>query len=380
MKIHFGIFTSLLSILYRRIWLTAALSLSVSISSAQINFASANQRIDTQFNNFMMEGLFPGAAIMVSYNDTVIYSRGIGYADIEQKKLIDPFNSKFRIASITKIMTAVVMSQLSQEGKLDFNASPHNYLDSLAPAEYYFTIDNLGSHLAGLPRNPGTEKYACHNPYRRTDFYQVFKKDTLSEPLLRYSYSNYAYKMLGLIAEKVSGSHIKTLHKRYVIDHLNLSATFPDTGIYDDNTVTFYTKKQKSKFDITPCFDCSFMYAEGCYLSTAADLIKLGNALLFQNRLISKDQLTALVRSRKLSDGRSTGYGFGFNSEKDEFGNYYFGHNGLLPGARSVLKIYPNSKLVIVILTNSVVNDLDLAASHIARQYIREITRQLKNQ
>ncbi len=270
-------------------------------------------------------------------------------------------------------MTACAILKLEELGKIDITKSVYFYLDSLNRKKNDFNILQVGGHLAGLKRNPGTEQYACENPYKKKDFYKIFKTDSLiAKPSTEFLYSNYGYKVLCLIIEKIESDSIENIHKKYIIDKLKLKNTIPDKGVYDEDTSTFYSTSN-GMLIVTPCMDCSFKYGEACYLSTSEDLNILGNAYLFPNRILKKESLITLIKSQKLSTGKKTGYGFGFVSNKDLSGNYFYGHNGNLPGGRSLLRIYPNSKLVISILMNKSDEDIDSIASKIANNYIKEI-------
>lgn len=344
-----------------------------NIGFSQNRFEIINNKTDILVSKFLIKENIPGASITISINDTVIFSKGYGYSDIEKKAIVKANKTKFKIASIAKTITASSVLKLEELGKIDITKSVYFYLDSLDKKKFDFNILQVGGHLAGLKRHPSTEQYVCENPYKNKDFYKIFKTDSLiAKPSTKFLYSNYGYKILGLIIEKIESDSIENIHKKYIIDKLKLKNTMPDKGVYDEDTSTFYSTSN-GKVIVTPCMDCSFMYAEGCYLSTSEDLNILGNAYLFPNRILKKESLIKLIKSQKLSTGKKTGYGFGFFSDNDLFGNYFYGHNGNLPGGRSLLRIYPNSKLVISILMNKSDEDIDSITTKIANNYIKEL-------
>lgn len=156
-----------------------------------------------------------------------------------------------------------------------------------------------------------------------------------------------------------------------------MSNTFINNGIYDDNTVTFYSfidgNKEKAKYVYN-----NSMCSSGCHLSTSEDLIKLGNGYLFPNRILKQETLIELIKSQKLIDNRKTDYGMGFDTGKDIYNNFYYGHGGSAISARSELKIYPNSKLVVVVLANKSKTKEDDLVEEIANNYI-EFLKELVN-
>ncbi|WP_050019616.1 serine hydrolase domain-containing protein [Chryseobacterium sp. P1-3] len=152
-------------------------------------------------NIFLKQVDAPGMAVSISYKGNVIFSEGFGYADIANKVKIDPSKTKFRIASITKTITAATLGKLVELGSIDFNNTANFYLDSLSKKKYDFTIRQLGGHLSGMMREPSEERF--NKNYSRKDFYRVFSLDELEfEPSTKIQYSNYGFKLLGLIVEK----------------------------------------------------------------------------------------------------------------------------------------------------------------------------------
>jgi len=335
--------------------------------------SKVNVKTQELAKKYFVNNNIPGMSITISINDSIIYSKGFGVSDIEKKTPVNPSHTKFRIASITKTITASTIFKLSELGEIDLKKSPYFYLDSLPKKKYDFTIEEIGAHLSGIKRIASTEKYTCDNTYSRKDFYTVFENDKLLfEPSTKFEYSNYGYKLLGILIEKRTGISITENQNKYVINKIGLKNTFPEIKEKDSLTSKFYVSKN-NKLTEAPCLDCNFKYAQGCYLSTSEDLVKLGNAYLYPNRILKKETLVEMVKSKKLKNGFKVNYGFGFNTNKDFYGNFYYGHTGGYDGSRSCLAIYPNSKIVISVLVNRDVEDLGSLIAEISNNYIVEL-------
>lgn len=329
------------------------LVLFIKIFSQNQNFENQNEKTSRLCEHFIKKNAIPGMSVSISYMGKTIFSKGFGYSDIENGLKVDPSKTKFRIASITKTITSATLAKLVELDSIDLDKSVYYYLDSLPRKKYDFTIRQVGGHLSGMLRIPSEERIDSLNTYTRKDFYRVFEKDNLDfEPSAKFQYSNYGFKLLGLIIEKKCGKSLIDCQKEIVIDKLNLTNTIPDVGIYDETVTKFYTMK-KDQIIERPKANCKFRYAEGCYLSTTEDLLKLGNSFLYENKLIKKDVFLQFIKSQKDIGGNKTDYGIGFITSKDFYGNYYFGHNGRYFGGISILYIYPKSKLVICIMINS---------------------------
>lgn len=352
------------------------LLLTPTLLLSQVDFNQINKNTDKLINNFLKSNQVPGISISVSYNDSVYYSKGFGYSDIDKKIKVCPSKTKFRIGSITKTITSLTLAKLVELDSIQLNQNVEFYLDSLPKMKYRFTIKELGGHLTGLPRNPTVESFDCSNIYKRKEFYNLLVVDTLNFiPSSKFYYSNYGFKMLGLVIEKEYGKSITISQKELILDKLKMYNTVPDINVYDANTTIFYTKL-KDTIIKAPCQDCHFKYSEGCYLSTSEDLIKLGNGILYHNILNSSIAKT-FIESQKLEDNTETDYGIGFVSKKDKYKNFYFGHDGKFIGGSGMLRIYPKSGLVISILANFEDLNYDNILSYIAKNYINEINRTL---
>lgn len=338
---------------------------------SQTNFQKVNEKIRELSIKYLKKEDIPAMSICVSYNDSIVFSEGFGFADLEKRTEVIPSKTKFEIASITKMITASVLGKMHEEGTINWNHSPYFYLDSLSKKPYDFTIKQAAGHIAGLIRNPSEEDWTKENNYSKKEFYRVFQKDDLLfKPLTKFSYSNYGFVILSFVIEKIMNKNIYEVQKELVFDPLQMKNTFINDGNYDENTVSFYKNINNRKVKFTDYVYNDTSYSSGCHLSTSEDVIKLGNAFLFANRLLKQETLIELIKSQKLIDGTKTNYGIGIISGKDQFGNFYFGHGGNAISARSELKIYPSSKLVIVMLANKSKVDEDDFLEKIAKHYI----------
>ncbi len=345
-----------------------------SISIYGQNFEKSVKKTARLVKDFQETNKIPGISVSVSYKDKIIYSEGFGVSDIETNEVVVPSKTKFRIASMTKSITALTIGKLMEMDSLDIDKSVYFYLKDLPKKEYDFTIKDVGGHLAGIMRVPSGERYDCENTYLQADFYDSFKRDKLiSAPRVEFSYSNYGYKLLGLIIEKQCGDKITNCHKKLILDKLNLDNITPDFRNNKELSNKFYIEKKGENIP-APCLDCTFKYAQGCYVATSEDIIKLANGIIYSNRLLKQETLKGLIKSQVTQSGKKTGYGFGFISKRDFYGNYYFGHNGGYQGTTTEYRIYPDEALVVVVLTNKSGNfRLNDLLNEIAYHFITQI-------
>ncbi len=348
--------------------------LTITLNSYGQNFEKPTQKTDKLVENFQTKNKIPGLSVSISYKDKLIYSKGFGVSNIETKEPINPSKTKFRIASMTKSLTALTIGKLMEMDSIDINKSVYSYLKNLPKKEYDFTIKDVGGHLAGIIRVPTGERYDCKNTYSQSDFYESFKRDKLLFiPKKQLSYSNYGYKLLGLIIEQQCGDNITNCHRKLILDKLNLDNITPDFKDNDALNNNFYIE-EKGKNVLAPCLDCTFKHAQGCYIATSEDIVKFANGIIYKDRLLKEETIKKLIKSQETLDGKKTGYGFGFTSIKDFYGNYYFGHNGGYQGTTTEYRIYPKESLAITVLTNKSGNfRLDDLLNEIVFHFIQQI-------
>ncbi|MDD7913010.1 serine hydrolase domain-containing protein [Polaribacter ponticola] len=86
------------------------------------------QKVQIISENFLAENKIPGMAISISINNKLFFSEGFGYSNLKTKEKVKPNLTKFRIASISKTLTAVALAKLVDDKKIDFDASLYTYL------------------------------------------------------------------------------------------------------------------------------------------------------------------------------------------------------------------------------------------------------------
>lgn len=183
------------------------------VSGQRTLFDKENNKTRDKLAQFLKQVDAPGMAVTISHKGSIIFSEGFGYADLINKTKVDPSKTKFRIASITKTITGATLGKLVELDSIDFDKPANFYLDSLPKKKYDFTIRQLGGHVSGMIRDPSEEKF--NSSYSRKDFYRVFSLDELEfEPSTKIQYSNYGYKLLGLIVEKKCGMSIVECQKK----------------------------------------------------------------------------------------------------------------------------------------------------------------------
>lgn len=190
---------------------------------------------DKAIPDLMRKHKIPGGAVAVVRDGKLIYARGFGYADVENKTPVQP-DALFRIASVSKPITSVAIMKLVGEGKLRLDDRVAPYIADLAPAPgatvdprwEQVTIRHLLNHTGGWDRavsfdpmfQPAIAAAAVNAPApasAETIIRYMKGKPFDFNPGEKYAYSNFGYNVLGRVIERVSGVPYDTFVRTQVL-------------------------------------------------------------------------------------------------------------------------------------------------------------------
>lgn len=327
-------------------------------SQAQVSnpkFAAAIEGSRAQILDTMAKLKVPGAQIAVIKDGELVWSEGFGLADIENQVPVTPL-TRFRVASISKSITAVGLGLLVQEGKLDLDAEVQRYVPDFPRKPWPVTVRQVAGHIAGFRHYRGDE-FASMTHYPTVhDGLVMFENDSLLfEPGTKYSYSTYGYSVVSAVIEGASGQAFLPFMQQRVFGPMGMTRTGPD---YPDSIIPWRAHSYVHADSLAPAqnapyVDNSYKWAGGGFLSTAEDLTRLGRNLLDARGGLKRETIDLLWTPQKLKDGTSTDYGIGWGSALDSLGRRRIGHTGGAMGSTSYLLIYPDQKLVLAIIMNS---------------------------
>ncbi len=302
-------------------------------------------------NKLIRKKKTPGIAITVTKDNEVLWQKGYGYADVKNKIPIDARRTIFRVASVSKPISATVLAKLVEEKQIDLDTSIYDYIPYFPKKEYDFTIRQLGGHLAGIRTYKGREFFNKKKLSIREGV-ALFENDPLLfKPGTEYAYNSYDWVLISLAIQETLKIPYETIIKDKVLIPLGLTNTFPDKN--DDsisNKAIFYSKRGRRKFRLAAKVDNYFKLAGGGYLSTSEDVAKLGNSYL-KNEFITEEVVSQFTIAQKIGEN-STYYGIGWESSFDSKGRPYFGHTGNGIGGYAIFRVYPNQGVVISMLMN----------------------------
>ena len=295
----------------------------------------------------------PGLAVAVAVNGKIVWSEAFGYADWETKRPVTP-TTRFRIASVSKPLTAAGLMLLVERGQLDLDAPVQKYVpDFPVKPEGVVTTRLLGGHLGGIRHYQGTEAL-LDRPFADVHAgLKIFADDPLvAPPGVRFNYTTYGWSLISAVMESAAHRPFLDYMGDEVLKALGMIHTRPDrAGVLDPDCTLFYARGRDGKFAAAPPIDSSYKWAGGGFLSTAEDLVHFGSVLL-QPGFLQESSLTLLFTSQKTAEGKPTGYGIGWFVQKDRHGRPVYFHTGGQQGATSVLFMRPDAGIVVAIVCN----------------------------
>ncbi len=296
-----------------------------------------------------MDGV--GISVAIGAGDAVVFEYAFGFSDLEQSALARP-DTVYRLASVSKPITAVAVMQLVEKGLIDLDADYRTYVPEFPEKAYVFTTRQILSHTAGIRHYRGDE-FQNKKPYKSVEeSLNIFKDDPLiARPGERYSYSTYGYNLLAYLIEKQTGLSFPEYLEKYIFGALGLSRS----GVEDLQKIVLrrargYVRNSQGNLLNSEFADVSNKWAGGGMVSTASELCRFGLALV-NGRLLSPRTLEIMWTPQRLRNGQWTNYGLGWGI--GEFlGRRIVYHGGAQQGTRTYLLVFPEEHVVITVLSN----------------------------
>lgn len=314
------------------------------------SFEEAKTEAEKILYYLIQEEIIPGASVTVTKQGKIIWQGGYGYANLSKKTPIDPQKTIFRVASMSKAITGVLLARLQEQKKFDWNLSLYEYVPDFPQKPFDFTIKQLGGHLAGI-RSYKANEYTLNKNYTIEEGINLFKDDILqSAPGTKFLYSSYGINLISLAIEKCLNKKFEDIAKEEVFKPLNMWRTFPDRGKIITDEAIPYTRTKKG-LDKATEVNNYFKLAGGGFLSTSHDIAKMGTAIE-RHSFLSQAVENEMLKKQCTTDDVEINYGIGWQNQRDWNGRDYFGHTGMGVGGFGWLSVYPNEQVVIVMLFN----------------------------
>ncbi len=335
------------SILFLTLW--GWLIFPSSICTAQNAIIA---QIDELVQPYVTTNNYSGT-LLVYKNGKILMSKAYGKMN-RSYDLDNQLDSRFFLASVSMIFTSAAIMKLADEGKIQLEDPLSKYLPDYKHGNR-ITIHDMLAQRSGIPR-PGHSGNIEYNEITRfshsaEDLIDYFKDyDLLFEPGTQYKHERSDYIMLARIIEKVSGQSFGAFLREQIFIPLGMSHTaHVDSEVaIIQNVSKGYAIKGVFGFQNAPFLDWSSKTGHASIYSTSEDLLKFAQAIL-DNELLSRESWSQTLSNH----GDNVGYGWFI---RPQFNQTCYQMNGRSPGYSSYFGIYPESDLVVVMLSNMYVS------------------------
>jgi CubicO group peptidase (beta-lactamase class C family) len=290
----------------------------------------------------------------------LVWAAGFGFADTDKKVPITP-QTKFRMASHSKLFTATAIMQLREQGKLRLDDPVAKYLPwfkvkSAESEDPPITIEELLTHSSGLPREAGAHWTTFEFPTTEQLRALMAERQAPFSPDVRWKYSNLAYSVAGMVIEAVSGQSWAAYVQQHIYQPLGMSSSSVDKNV-SGMAVGYGRLMPDGTRAVNPFIDARGMAAATGITSTVEDMAKFVSAQFRKGRMggrqiLSTGSLRDMHRVRMLENNWTQGNAIGF-AVRRERDKVYVSHGGSYPGYQTQTMLQLDGKVGVVVLTNA---------------------------
>jgi serine beta-lactamase-like protein LACTB, mitochondrial len=321
-------------------------------------------QMEDAISRFMAAHSIPGVSVAVVENGVEAWSAGFGSADLENF-VPATAHTLYRLASISKSLTATGATLLWQQGKLDLDLPIQKYCPAFPQKDSPITTRELLGHLGGIRHykdgspddfESGNTKHFSNPIQGGIDF---FKNDPLvAKPGAEFHYSTQGFTLVGCAIEGASGDDYVDYIRQNVLVPAGMNHTVADNRIsIVPFRARFYSKDASGAITNAEFLDSSYKIPGGGWLSSADDIAQFEVAML-NDRIVARSTRDLMWTPLKPTDGKPNDYGLGWATSKS-LGVFAVGHDGSQPGTSTAFMIIPEQHAGVVVLIN-----LDGANAH----------------
>ena len=334
-------------------WHFSALVFTVS----QVLF-SQSAKYDSLLTYYNSEKHFNGS-VLVATDGKIDFAKGISKVDQTGNQAIDVM-SKFKIASVSKVFTAVLVMKLVEENKLDLDATIDTYFPNYrGPGQNVVTIEHLLTYSSGIKNlleELGLEPY--QTKVSLDDFIDKYcSGDLINTPGEKYLYGNTEYIILHKIIENVSQKSFED----YLDEVILIPMGMEDTGVVDSNkhktelVESFFMNPENEVLEKEETYFPELYFGSANMYSTVEDLLKFDQGL-FNNSLLSEASTSKLLTVNQ--DLGYTAYGLWGSLGWGNINEPFFYRTGGILGSRANWIHTMDTKKTIIVISNNNINDL----------------------
>jgi CubicO group peptidase (beta-lactamase class C family) len=344
---------------------------SAALAATPLAAATDKARVDGSraiIRELLAANAIAGFSVAVMRGSQLLWAEAFGEADLELGVAATP-NHRFRLGSVSKVITATLAAQLAAKNEVDLDAGIAKYMPDLPAQHHATTLRQLLTHRGGIrhymdkddsPAAPGPIDKRLY--LSNADILAVF----IDDPLIAKAgegpnYSTFGYTLASLVLEAAARTPFLELIQREIAKPLALASLGADepvtlvpnrvSGYHPGDLIRRRAPAFAGKFANAPQNNPAYKWAGGGLLSTPTDLARFGAAHLRAGPLNAAALKTLFTVHTERTD-RSPPLGLGWRIDTDASNRTRWHHAGGQDGARASLVVYPEQKLSIAFASN----------------------------
>ena len=291
----------------------------------------------------------PGLSCAIGVGDSIAYRAGFGFADVENEVPATP-QTVYRLASISKPITAVLALQLAERGELDLDADVHTLVPQWPQKPWPVTTRQLLGHLAGVRHYRGEAESTLHYATQVESLARFAADPLLHEPGTAYHYSTYGFNLAAAVVEARAGAPFAAvLRERIAVPAGAASLQDDDSRRLIRGRAQGYVRNG-DVLENSALMDSSYKLGGGGLCASAEDLVHFTRALL-DGRLLNEASRAAMWTRQRTTAGTEIEYGLGCRPSRAD-GRLVVEHSGAQARVSTMWYVLPESRVVVVLLCN----------------------------
>lgn len=307
-------------------------------------------RIDAAVERLRPE--VPGLAMAIGSGADIVLTRAAGSASTAGAPAIQP-DTKFRIASVSKPITAVAVWQLVQQKRVELDKPARDYCAALVPLNAAPTVRHFLAHQSGMRHttDPEDETIKGAPANFAASLATIVHEPLRFQPGQRTLYTSWGYTVLGCVIESVSGLTYADYVRRNVFERAGMTNTTFDAPDFAAPEFTQGFRRRGNAFEPSVIVDTRFKTPASGVISTAPDLVRFGLSLM-NGTLLDAELFKQMLTGPPTADRETTIFTTGWTIGPSNLGTPGFAYNGSMEGTTAFLGIFPERKVAVSVLTN----------------------------
>lgn len=286
----------------------------------------------------------PGMGAAVWQGGRIVWQGSTGLSDVAAGTPVDA-DTRFRLASVSKLVAVAAAARLAEDGKLDLDAPVATLWDGVDPDWPALSVRQLAAHTAGIPhyeaRDVARGSVAYANAREAAGL--VRGRQLLATPGERYHYSSWGYTLMSAVIEARAGQDFPDYVREQVTRDLAISV---DGRYWEDPRWSRTYEFTSGRVTEAPPHDSSYTWAGGGYSGTPAAVAEFGGRMM-TGRIVPIERFQAMLAPARFNDGgevrdKEYAVGLGWRTLIDIDGRRRAQHAGVTLGARSALVVWPD--------------------------------------